>query len=85
LKKNNNPLGALELMRTINSFITEQIRWFFLVIKCLMIFRQWKEIEPWKYRIMFLPEKQLMTSKFILGEIGKVFAYHTEWFKKKEE
>jgi hypothetical protein len=48
-----------------------------------MITRQWKEIEPWKYRYMFLPEKQLMTNKFLLGEIEKVFAYHTEMVQKE--
>jgi hypothetical protein len=83
LKKSNHPLGVLELMHTFDQFITEQIRWFFLVIKCSMITRQWKEIEPWKYRFMFLPERQLMTKQFLLGEIGKVFAYHTEMVQRE--
>jgi uncharacterized membrane protein len=83
LEKSNTPLGALKLMQTIDPFITEQIRWFFLVIKSLMITKQWKEIEPWKYKYMFPPEKQLMTNKFILGEIGKVFSYHTEMVQKE--
>jgi hypothetical protein len=39
--------------------------------------RQWKEMEAWKLRYMFLPKRQLQVHKFIMGEIGKEFAYHS--------
>jgi hypothetical protein len=51
LKKHLNPLEALELMITMNGFITEQIKWFYLYVKCLVMSNQYKEIEPWKYDI----------------------------------
>jgi hypothetical protein len=66
LKKMNRPLQALELMKSIDPYINNEIRWFFLVTKCLMITNQWKEIEAWKYRYMFLPENQLQANKFYL-------------------
>jgi hypothetical protein len=32
---------------------------------------------------MYIPERQLQNSKFILGEIGKVFSYHSEMVMKE--
>jgi hypothetical protein len=79
----NKPLQALELMKSIDPYINNEIKWFFLITKCLMITNQWKEIEAWKYRYMFLPENQLQANKFYLGEIGKIFSYHTEMVDKE--
>jgi hypothetical protein len=41
-KRRNKPLDALELLKSMNGVITEQINWFYLVVKCLMMCNQWK-------------------------------------------
>jgi hypothetical protein len=83
LKKQNKPRKALDLMKSIDQYIKMIIRWFFLVTKCLMLTNQWKEIEAWEYRYMYLSERQLQTNKFIMGEISKIFSYHSEMVQKE--
>jgi hypothetical protein len=48
-KRNNKPLEALELMKIRYGVITEQIKWVYRLVKCLILANQWKEIEPWKF------------------------------------
>jgi hypothetical protein len=50
-----------------------------------MITDQWKEIEAWKYRYMFFSEKQLQTRKFLLGEIRKKIAHHSDMVQRERK
>jgi hypothetical protein len=55
-RKNNNLLEAQVLLKPMNSIITEQIKLFYLVVKCLIMLNQWQEVEPWKTRYVLSPK-----------------------------
>jgi hypothetical protein len=50
LRKRNQQLEALALMKTMDGVITKQVKSFLLLVKCVRIWRQWEEIEPWTFR-----------------------------------
>jgi hypothetical protein len=66
----------------MNGVVTEQIKLFYLYVKCLVMSNQWKEIEPWKTLYFFIPEIQLINNQYFVKEIMKVFTYHSEQYKK---
>jgi hypothetical protein len=49
-KRRNKSLEALDVLKTMGGVITEQMKWFNLVVKCSLMSNQWKEIEHWKIK-----------------------------------
>jgi hypothetical protein len=58
-------------MKLINGVKTEQVKSFFLEVKCPMITKQWKEMKEWKNRYIDIMERKFQNDKFSMGKYVK--------------
>jgi ADP-heptose:LPS heptosyltransferase len=76
---------ALKMIKLIQLFLTQHLKWIFLHLKLLAIKKEWNQIEEEKYNLVLVPENQIYSDTAALRQITDIFnLMHERKFKDKK-
>jgi hypothetical protein len=73
LKHNNQCDAALKIIKLIEPFITQFLKWYTLLLKLLAIKKEWDQVENQKYNYLLIDENQIVKYKELAKQVTDIF------------